>query len=170
MAEIVSESDRTFIERLLSMLAYRVCGAIDMGTLGYFTSVEVPAFDLAAFIEEHYAKVMRAILIVLRASTTDGEVPARGKSLDESVERFLGALVTLQRFAEMAHDDLRAATEALSVATSGLRSSIAQLSMCLSVKDPFSDTIKADKWSYYVAILDKLLVRLEHVRETGRIP
>ena len=160
-----SPPDPPVLDWLLSSLARRLYGAVDLGLL---SCLELPPAEYAQFVARHFVEPMRALAIVVRLAATEArEMPPAGplEGLYVWTESFAAALSTAGQFRSLPRPDLHGVASALNTAWSQLNDCIRQLADALGLPLSFKAVRSEEAQQRYRSLLSNVAGDLAAARE-----
>jgi hypothetical protein len=148
--------DTVLVEKLLSLVAQGLYGAVEMGTLSLFWGPNGP--EPRAFIEANYAHPARCLVGVLRLAFRPRPQVERAavEAVGSTSERFFTSLFHLVGFRQMPLDELRATVDVLRQSVQDLRSDIGRLGAVAGCQVTYLHKMTGEREAYYIQILDHL--------------
>ena len=160
-----SPPDPRVLEWLLSALARRLYGAVDLGLL---SCLELPPEEYVRFVARHFTEPMRALAQVIRMAVSETKLAPPAAPLEGVyvwTEAFAAALSTARRFRSLPPDEVRGVADALKRAWAELHSCIHELALALGLELSFVPAMSPDGGQTYQARLDGLARDLQAERE-----
>lgn len=162
--------DPRVLDWLLSSLARRLYGAVDLGLL---SCLELPPAEYARFVARHFTEPMRGLAVVIRLAATEAhEKPPAAplESLYVWTESFVAALSTAGQFRSLPRPDLHGVAAALKTAWSELNQCIRQLAGALGLQLSFKAVTSEEAERTYLAMLTTVAGDLAAAREESAPP
>jgi hypothetical protein len=158
MPRTIADADRIILDRLLSSIAERLDGAVEMWSLVCLGPLVT---DRRGFLL-HYGEILRAHALVAQAL-----LPQAGLSGDEAIRRQFDTLVegcrqlqdaflVLEQFRVLPLEEVRNATESVAELYRRLRAVIRQLGDDLSLAISYWQNRAPERDKYYQDILHRL--------------
>ena len=160
-----SPPDPRVLEWLLSALARRLYGAVDLGLL---SCLELPPEEYVRFVARHFTEPMRALAQVIRMAVAETKVVPPAAPLEGVyvwTEAFAAALSTARQFRSLPPDEVRGVADALRRAWGELHSCIHALAVALGLELSFAPAMSPEGEHKYQTLLDGLARDLEAERE-----
>lgn len=169
---VLTDEDVAVVERLLSLIAQRVYGAIDMGTLCLFFPPTM-AGGRRHILDKNETD-LRALVVVLRlvlnvshpVEVVRGTKGARGgepdafEPLADGVERMVASLLALEDFRSIPEDELRQRVAAFADAAAGLPAAVRRLGDELEIEVKYLQAMKPETERFYAGVLQNLAENL----------
>ena len=149
------------LDWLLSSLARRLYGAVDLGLL---SCLELPPPEYARFTARHFTEPMRALALVVRLAVSEAKESPPAAPLEGLyvwTESFAAALSAVGQFRSLPRRDLRPVAQALKAAWAQLHSCIRELAAALGLELSFKPVTSPDSEQAYLALLDSVAIDLE---------
>jgi hypothetical protein len=159
-----SPAEPRVLDWLLSSLARRLYGAVDLGLL---SCLELPPPEYARFTARHFTEPMRALALVVRLAVSEAkESPPAGplEGVYVWTESFVAALAAVGQFRSLPMRDLRPVAQALKSAWSHLHHCIRELAAALGLELSFTPLATPEAEQQYLALLDSVTIDLEAER------
>ena len=160
-----SPPDPRVLEWLLSALARRLYGAVDLGLL---SCLELPPEEYVRFVARHFTEPLRGLALVLRLAVAESKVAPPAGPLEGVyvwTEAFAAALSTAGQFRSLPQDEVHETSEALKRCWSELHRCVRDLAAALGLELSFMPVTSPDSEPTYQALLDGLASDLEAERE-----
>lgn len=165
-----SPPDPRVLDWLLSSLARRLYGAVDLGLL---SCMELPPAEYARFVARHFIEPMRGLAVVARLAATETQATPPAAPLEGLyvwTESFTAALSTAGQFRSLPRPDLDVVASALKTAWAELHRCIRQLAAALGLHLSFSAVTSEETEQRYLAVLDSISGDLAAVRPESPPP
>ena len=160
-----SPPDPRVLEWLLSALARRLYGAVDLGLL---SCLELPPEEYVHFVARHFTEPMRALARVIQMAVAETRLaPPLGplEGVYVWTEAFAAALSTARQFRSLPTDEVRGVADALKRAWGELHRCIRDLARALGLELSFAPATSPEGEHKYQTLLDGLARDLEAERE-----
>jgi len=164
MSNDLSPNDRTVLDRLLTSLARRLDGAIDMWTVVCLGSLPT---DRRGFLL-HYGGVVQAFVAVTEAVTAeiprarDEQVSHRLEAIAAGCRAFQNAFLTLECFRTLPLEEVRETTEKVATLYNQIREEIRQLGNHLGISLTYWEGRIPEREEYHQKILRGLFDQFRH--------